>query len=318
MEKNARIFIAGHRGLIGSAFVRCLQKQGYSKLLTRSRDELNLSDRGAVFSFFQETNPEYVIMAAGKVGGIVENKTYPADFMQHNLEIQINLFAAALKYNVQRVLFFGSSCMYPRECAQPMREEFLLTGKPESTSLAYAMAKLSGVQMCLSYNEQLQRPGWFLPVIPNSVYGENDNFNPNSGHVLSALINRFHQAKMNGDAQVTLWGSGEPRREFLFSEDLVDACQIVLRCEPDNITMPINIGPGEDISIKELAQLVSNVVGYDGKILWDSSKPDGVVRKLLDSTQIKQLGWSAQTSLQKGVEQTYDWYLYHYQQECIC
>lgn len=311
MQKHSRIFIAGHQGLIGSAFMRHYQAEGYTHILTSSRDALNLLDRAAVFDFFQKNCPEYIIIAAGRVGGILENKMYPADFIQQNLELQLNIFAAALKFNADRIVYFGSSCMYPRDCPQPIKEDFLLNGKPEGTSLAYAMAKLSGVQMCLSYNEQFNCPGWFLPVIPNSVYGYNDNFDPDSGHVLSSLISRFHLAKKKRSAEVILWGSGTPRREFLFSDDLVDACNLLLTKDLSDVTIPINIGPGEDISIKELSQLVANVVGYEGKIVWDKSKPDGVTRKLLDSTKIKKMGWEARTPLKVGIEKTYDWYLHH-------
>lgn len=310
MNKSSRIFVAGHRGLIGSAFMRFFQKNGYSQIFTCSRAELDLSNRNAVFDFFHRTRPEYVIFAAGKVGGIVENKTYPTIFLQQNLEIQLNVFAAAQEFAVQRFIFFGSSCMYPRECCQPMKEDLLLTGKPEQTSMAYAMAKLTGVQMCLAYNAQYG-VNRFLPVIPNSVYGCNDNFDPVSGHVLSALINRFHEAKKNGFTEVTLWGSGKPRREFLFADDLVEACQILLENNSLDTTLPINIGPGEDISIQELAKIVAETVGYEGKIFWDTTKPDGALRKLLDSHKIKSLGWEPRTSLEQGLKETYTWYLHH-------
>lgn len=308
LEKNSRIYVAGHRGLIGSAFVRHFQAEGYQNLIVRDHASLDLTNADQVQSFFDDQRPEVVVMAAGKVGGIVENKTYPADFITQNLAIQLNVIRSAHLAGVKRLIFFGSSCMYPRECTQPMAEDALLTGKPEPTSIAYGIAKLTGTQMCLSYNQQYGQ-GRFLPVIPNSVYGVNDNFNPASGHVLSALINRFHTAKQNGSAQVTLWGTGSPRREFLYSDDLVNACLTLLQTDLNNVELPINIGPGEDISIKELAELVTDVVGYTGGIEWDTTKPDGSPRKLLESARMKAMGWSAKTAIKDGIRQTYDWYL---------
>lgn len=308
MDKNSRVFVAGHGGLVGSAFMRRLQAQGYRNLITRPRSELELSDHAAVFDFFRQERPEYVVLAAGKVGGIMENKTFPGDFITRNLDIQLNVFKAALEFQVRRLVFFGSSCMYPRECSQPMNEEQLLTGKPEPTSIAYAISKLAGIQMCLSYNEQYGQ-GRFIPMIPNSVYGPNDNFDPAAGHVLSALINRFHAARERGDEQVVLWGTGSPRREFLFADDLVNASLILLQGDLQNVEMPINVGPGEDVSIRELAELVAEVVGYQGQLGWDTSKPDGTPRKLLDSSRMKALGWIPQTSLREGIQETYRWYL---------
>lgn len=310
MDRSSRIYVAGHRGLIGSAFARRFQADGYANVIVRDRASLDLGDADQVQTFFKEQQPEIVILAAGKVGGIVENKTYPADFITQNLAIQLNVIRSAHLAGVKRLVFFGSSCMYPRECAQPMMEDALLTGKPEPTSIAYAIAKLAGVQMCLSYNRQYAHDR-FLPVIPNSVYGANDNFDPASGHVLSALINRFHAAKRSGNDHVTLWGTGAPRREFLYSDDLVDACMSLLQNDLQGIELPINIGPGEDISIKELAELVADVVGYDGMIEWDTAKPDGTPRKLLDSARMNAAGWSARTSLKDGILQTYKWYLEH-------
>jgi len=310
LSLNSRVFVAGHLGLVGSAFIRRFQADGYKNVITRDHESLDLCDANHVQTFFKEQQPEIVILAAGKVGGIVENKTYPADFITQNLLIQSNALRAAHLNHVKRLLFFGSSCMYPRECPQPMAEDLLLTGHPEPTSLAYAMAKLAGVQMCLSYNQQYGNRV-FLPVIPNSVYGANDNFDPGSGHVLSALISRFHGAKVRADDQVTLWGTGSPRREFLFSDDLVSACLTLLQSASPELEFPINIGPGEDISIKELAELTASVIGYQGKIEWDTSKPDGTPRKLLDSSRMKSTGWEAITSLRDGIRQTYEWYLKH-------
>jgi len=306
MDKNARIFIAGHRGLIGSAFLRRFQQQGFTNILTRTRAELELTDRTAVNAFFAQHKPEYVVMAAGKVGGIVENQQHPADFMNQNLQVQLNMFEAAHEHGAKRVLFLASSCMYPRECPQPMAENTLLTGHPEPTSLAYALAKLAGLQHCLSYNKQYGTPV-FIPVIPNSVYGPNDNFNPATGHVLSALIHRFHEAKANNAPEVTLWGSGSPCREFLYSDDLAEAGELMLKAE--NPALPVNIGPGVDISIRALAETIARTIDYKGNLVWDTTKPDGAPRKLLDSARIKALGWQPRTSFEDGLRQTYDWYL---------
>lgn len=308
MGKSAKIFVAGHRGLVGSAFMRYFEGQGYSNVVTRTRSEMDLFDQRAVLDFFRKERPEYVIFAAGRVGGIVDNKTYPADFITQNLEMQLNVFKAARECEVNRLIYFGSSCMYPRECPQPMNEDQLLTGRPEQTSIAYAIAKLAGVQMSLSYNEQYGRRR-FIPVIPNSVFGPNDNFDPASGHVLSALINRFHAAKEQGMDEVTLWGSGSPRREFLYSDDLVRACMLLLETDVDELSLPLNIGPGDDVSIKELAETIAKVIGYHGSIKWDTSKPDGTPRKLLDSSRMKALGWAPSTTLEDGIRRTYEWYL---------
>jgi len=305
MHRNSRIFIAGHKGLIGSACMRRFQSQGYTQLLYRLRSELELSDRDALFDFFSQYRPEYVILAAGKVGGILENTKMPADFMTQNLQIQLNVFAAAHKFGAKRVLFFGSSCMYPRECPQPIQEDALLSGKPEPTSLPYALAKLAGLQLCISYNAQYGA-NLFIPLIPNSVYGMHDNFDPATGHVLSVLIHRFHAAKIQNAQSVTLWGSGTPKREFLFADDLAAACERILISE--DVHLPINIGSGMEVSISELAELIAHVIGYDGQILWDSSKPDGAPRKLLHNGRMKSLGWAAETSLEEGIRHTYGWY----------
>lgn len=308
IDMNSRIYVAGHNGLVGSAFVRRLQADGYTNVIVRDHAALDLINPDRVHSFFEEQRPEIVILAAGKVGGIVENKTYPADFITQNLAIQLNVIRSAHLVDVNRLILFGSSCMYPRECPQPMAESALLSGHPEPTSIAYAIAKLAGVEMCLAYNQQYGYSR-FIPVIPNSVYGANDNFDPNSGHVLSGLINRFYQAKLNGSELVTLWGTGAPRREFLYSDDLVNACLGLLQQDLSAVQLPINIGPGEDVSIKELAELVADVIGYQGRIDWDASKPDGTPRKLLDSGRIKATGWSPNTLLRDGIVQTYEWYL---------
>ena len=308
MNKADKIYVAGHTGLIGSAFVRRLQGGGFANLLLAGHAELDLTQAESVDRFFDEHAPEYVVLAAGRVGGIVENQTYPADFMNTNLAIQLNVLKAAHRSGVRKLILFASSCMYPRECSQPMAETALLSGYPEPTSLAYAISKLAGMQMCLAYNRQYGEQR-FIPVIPNSAFGPNDNFDPASGHVLSALINRFHAAKERGADRVTLWGSGSPRREFLFSDDLVSACMLLLNIDLVNLEMPLNIGPGDDVSIRELAEIIAGVVGYQGVVEWDTSRPDGTPRKLLDSSRMKALGWTTKTSLEDGIRQTYEWYL---------
>ena len=308
MKKDARIFVAGHAGLIGSAMLRRLQREGYSRIITLPRNQLDLQDATRVTSFFKEAQPEYVVLAAGRVGGIIENQTYPADFMDENIAIQLNVMKAARKVGVAKLILFGSSCMYPRECPQPMAEEILLSAKPEPSSLPYAISKMAGTYMCLAYNRQYGDK-CFIPVIPNSAYGPNDNFDPESAHVLSALMFRFHDAKMRGLKSVTLWGSGLPRREFIYADDIADACLHLLRQDISTLEFPLNIGVGSDISIKELAEEIAEVVGYNGHLGWDQTKPDGAPRKLLDSARMSTMGWSAKTPLKDGIQKTYDWYL---------
>lgn len=308
MEKSQRVYVAGHTGLIGSALLRKLRQTGYADIVTRPHAQLELSDKLAVEQFFEQTKPEFVILAAGRVGGIIENQTYPADFLNVNLAIQLNVMQAAQRHQVKKLLFFGSSCMYPRECQQPMAETALLAGYPEPTSLAYAVSKLAGLQMCQAYNQQFGR-GRFIAVIPNSAYGPNDNFNPNSGHVLSAMIRRFHAAKEEGAAAVTLWGSGAPRREFIHADDIASACLHLLEMDTSALTLPINIGSGRDYSIRELAQTIAGVVGFSGSIDWDLSKPDGAPAKLLDSGRMLSLGWAPEVSFHNGLKATYQWYL---------
>ncbi len=304
------IYVAGHTGLIGSALVRQLQQRGYSNLLLRTHAELELTDHAAVDRFFDTHKPAYVLLAAGRVGGIVENQTYPADFIDTNLSIQLNVLRAAHRNGVRKLILFGSSCMYPRECPQPMPEEYLLSGKPEPTSLAYAIAKLAGVQMCLAYNKQYGEQR-FIPVIPNSAYGPNDNFDPKSGHVLSVLIRRFHEAREQRAPSITLWGSGNPRREFVHADDIADACIWLLNRDDPLSDLPLNIGVGADYSIRELAEAIAAMLGYQGAINWDTSRPDGAPRKLLDSSRIQALGWRASKSFQDGLKNTYEWYLAH-------
>ena len=308
MKKDARIFVAGHSGLIGSALLRRLQHKGYNHIISLPRSQLDLQDAIRVADFFKEAQPEYVVLAAGRVGGIIENQTYPADFMDENIAIQLNVMKAARKIGVAKLILFGSSCMYPRECPQPMAEDILLSAKPEPTSLPYAISKMAGTYMCLAYNKQYGDK-CFIPVIPNSAYGPNDNFDPKSAHVLSALMFRFHDAKMRGLKSVTLWGSGSPRREFIYADDIADACVHLLQQDVSALEFPLNIGVGSDISIKELAEEIAEVIGYNGHLGWDLTKPDGAPRKFLDSTRMNAAGWSAQTSLKNGIRQTYDWYL---------
>ncbi len=308
MKKDAKIFVAGHAGLIGSALSRKLISEGYSRTITLTRDQLDLQNERSVNKFFEEERPEYVLLAAGRVGGIIENQTYPADFMEENIAIQINVLRAARKFGVLKLILFGSSCMYPRECSQPMAENVLLSGALEPTSLPYAISKLAGVYMCLAYNKQ-DGCNRFIPVIPNSVYGPNDNFDPNSAHVLSSLMYKMHDAKVCGDESVMLWGSGSPRREFVYADDIADACLYLLEQDVSDFEFPLNIGVGSDISIKELAGLIAETIGYKGKINWDRNKPDGALRKLLDCTRMKSKGWEAKIPLNVGIRKTYEWFL---------
>jgi GDP-L-fucose synthase len=308
MNKNDKIYIAGHSGLIGSALVRGLKRQGYSNLLLASHSELELTDSCVVDSFFEEHSPVYVLLAAGRVGGIVDNNSYPADFMTENLSIQLNVLKAAHRTGVSKLILFASSCMYPRECSQPMEESALLSGQPEPTSLAYAVSKLAGLQMCLAFNQQFGEQR-FIPVIPNSTFGSNDNFDPKSGHVLSSLISRFHKAAQNGAPSITLWGSGTPRREFIHADDVADACILLLDRNTSSLPLPLNIGSGTDFSIAELAVIIADIVGYKGSILWDRAKPDGAPRKLLDSQRFRSFGWEPKVDFQQGVKDTYQWYL---------
>ena len=308
MKKDSLIYIAGHTGLIGSAMVKQLHTAGFNNLLLARHSELELTDAVATANFFEKNRPEYVVLSAGKVGGIIENKTYPADFMNANLAIQLNVMKSAHKADVKKLIFFASSCMYPRECPQPMKEEVLFSGYPEPTSMAYAVSKMAGLQMCLAYNQQYGKAR-FLPVIPNSAFGANDNFDPQGGHVLSALIRRFYDAKKLDAKEVILWGSGTPRREFVYSEDIADACIALLTGYTDNLSLPLNLGSDDDFSIRELAEKIAKIVGYTGTIGCDTSKPDGAPRKLLDSTRIHNFGWKPKVDFDAGLKSTYEWYL---------
>ena len=314
MEKNSKIFVAGHRGLVGSAIVRKLKNEGYENLVLKTRQELDLRDKKAVESFFKTEQPEYVFLAAAKVGGIQANNTYPADFIIQNIEIETNVITSALQVGVKRLLFLGSSCIYPRECPQPIKEEYLLTGPLEPTNEPYAIAKIAGIKMCESINRQHGTD--FRSLMPTNLYGPGDNFHPENSHVIPGLLRRFHEAKVRGDKYVNVWGSGRPRREFMHVDDLASACVYIMNLDKDiydNFTQPmlshVNVGVGKDCSIKELAETIAEVVGFDGEICFDTSKPDGTPQKLLDISRISALGWSAKISLEEGLKHTYQWFL---------
>lgn len=305
MNKNAKIFVAGHRGLVGSAMVRALRASGYENLVLKTHAELDLTDQSAVRAFFADEKPEYVFLAAAKVGGIMANKTYPADFIRQNLAIETNVITAAHEHGAAKLLFLGSSCIYPRLSKQPIPESELLTGPLEETNKAYAIAKIAGIVLCESYNAQYGTN--YISLMPTNLYGPGDNFDLETSHVIPALIRRFHEAKKSGAPSVELWGTGSPKREFLYVDDLADAC-VFLMNKYDGSGI-VNVGTGEDLSIKELAEKVKAVVGFEGDIVWDSSKPDGTPRKLLDVSKLHGLGWHHKTSLDEGLKRTYDWYL---------
>ncbi|MNX87178.1 GDP-L-fucose synthase [compost metagenome] len=311
MNKTSRIYVAGHRGLVGSAIVRRLEKDGYENLLLRTSKELDLRDTEATYTFFEANRPEYVFLAAAKVGGILANDTYPADFISENITIQQNVIQAAHKIGVTKLLFLGSSCIYPKMSPQPIKEEYLLTGPLEPTNEWYAIAKIAGIKLCQAYNKQYGSR--FISAMPTNLYGSNDNFDLSTSHVLPAMIRKFHEAKVNAEAgekaNVMLWGSGTPRREFLHVDDLADACLHLMHHYEGND--PINVGTGDDVTIRELAELIADVIGFKGEIQWDTSKPDGTPRKLLDVNRINALMWTACTSLEDGIRQTYKWYLEH-------
>lgn len=315
MDKQARVYIAGHRGLVGSAIVRNLQAGGYANLLTRTHHELDLTSQQAVDDFFAAEKPDYVFLAAAKVGGILANNEYPAEFIRDNLLIQTNIIHAAHKNGVKRLLFLGSSCIYPKFAPQPMKEEHLLTGTLEPTNRPYALAKIAGIEQCWSYNRQYKTQ--YLAVMPTNLYGPGDNYHPQNSHVIPALIRKFHEAKINGAPTVTVWGTGTPKREFMYSEDMADAC-VYLMGLPDAQFVPllgqdrndglsplVNIGVGEDLSIAELAGLVRDVTSYQGEMVFDASKPDGTPRKLMDVSRLHSLGWTARTRLREGLVRAY-------------
>lgn len=309
MNKSSLVYIAGHQGLVGSAILRRLQPEGYNNFLIRSHKELDLENQKDVFHFFECEKPEYVFLAAAKVGGILANSTSPADFIYNNLVIQTNIIHASHKYGVKKLLFLGSSCIYPKLAPQPMKEEYILTGKLEATNEPYAVAKIAGIKMCQSYNKQYGAN--FISVMPTNLYGPNDNFDLNNSHVLPALIRKFHEARVSMEQlrpqPVVLWGTGSARREFLYVDDLADACVFLM--EDYNESNIINIGTGEDISIKELAETVKGVIGFEGEIVWDTTKPDGTPQKLLDVSRMRNLGWEPKIQLEEGIRKTYDWYV---------
>jgi len=301
MKLTAKIFVAGHRGMVGSAIVRRLQMAGFVNVVTRTRAELDLLDQRAVEGFMADTMPDYIVIAAAKVGGIQANNTLRADFIYQNLMIEANLIGAAHRHNVQRLMLLGSSCIYPRDCPQPIREDYLLTGPLESTNEPYAIAKIAGVKMCESYNAQYGRQ--YVCAMPTNLYGPNDNYDLVTSHVLPALIRKAHEAKLRGDAEYPVWGSGQPRREFLYVDDLADAVVYLMDSNYDGPL--VNVGVGEDVTIRELAETVMDVVGFDGRIIFDASKPDGTPQKLLDVSRLAALGWRARTSLREGIALAY-------------
>ncbi|MBD3797385.1 MAG: GDP-L-fucose synthase [Campylobacterales bacterium] len=317
MDKNSKIYVAGHKGLVGSAIVKNLESKGYTNLIYRTHKELDLTNQQAVAEFFESQKPEYVILAAAKVGGIVANNTYRADFIYENLAIQNNVIHQSYVYKVKKLLFLGSTCIYPKNAPQPMSEDSLLTSPLEYTNEPYAIAKIAGIKMCESYN--LQYGTNFISVMPTNLYGPNDNFDLETSHVLPALVRKMHEAKLNNTPQVEIWGSGKPRREFLYSEDMADACVFLLEnrnfkdtYEEDQKEIRnthINIGTGLDISIKELAELVKKIVGFEGKLYFNDSKPDGTMVKLTDPSKLHSLGWKHKVELEDGVRTMYEWYL---------
>lgn len=304
LDRTKKIYVAGHRGLVGSALVRKLQTEGFTNMITRTHQELDLTRQADVEKFFEEEKPAYVILAAAKVGGIYANDTYPADFIMKNLQIECNVIDAAYKNGVEKLLFLGSSCIYPRECPQPIKEEYLLSGYLEKTNEAYALAKIAGLKMCAFYNQQYGTD--YISVMPCNLYGINDNFSPENSHVLPALIRKFHEAKVKNEPTVTVWGSGKPLREFLNVDDLADACLYLMDHYTGNEFF--NVGYGKEVTILELAEMIKKVVGYQGEIVMDASKPDGTPRKLTDISKLKAMGWEPKIDLEEGLKQTYEWY----------
>lgn len=318
--ENPKIYVAGHRGMVGSAIVRTLQANGQTQLITRTHDELDLKSQHAVREFFETEKPEQVYLAAANVGGIYANNTYPAEFIYDNLMIEANVVHAALQSGVKKLLFLGSSCIYPKLAEQPMAEEALLTGPLEATNEPYAIAKIAGIKLCESYNRQYGESHGvdYRSVMPTNLYGPGDNFHPENSHVLPALIRRFHEAKHADAPEVVVWGSGKPRREFLHVDDMAHACVHVMNLPDDRYRAEIyptcshiNVGTGEDLTIRELAELVARIVGYRGQLSFDASKPDGTPRKLLNIDRLKRLGWQAKIPLESGIHQAYRWYLEH-------
>jgi GDP-L-fucose synthase len=302
MEKKSKIFVAGHRGLVGSAIVRKLGKKGFENLVVRTRGELDLTDQPSVERFFDKEKPEYVFLGAAKVGGIYANNTYPAEFIFSNMQVQMNVINSSWKFGAKKLLFLGSSCIYPKFCPQPMKEEHLLSGYLEPTNEPYALAKIAGIVMCKSYNRQYGTD--FISVMPTNLYGPNDNYHLKNSHVLPALIRRFHEAKVNALPTVSIWGTGNPTREFLYSDDLADACIFLMERYTGNDI--VNIGSGQEITVRDLATLVNNAVGYQGTIAFDPTKPDGTPRKLLDCSKLHAMGWHHSVKLEDGIRRAYE------------
>ena len=305
MNLDSRIFVAGHNGMVGSAIVRKLEQLGYTNIITMQRSKLNLLDQSEVDSFFRKIGPEYVFLAAAKVGGIKANRDMKADFIYENIMIQTNIIKSSYSYDVKKLIFLGSSCIYPKYCEQPIKEEYLMTGELESTNDAYAIAKIAGIKMCQSYNEQYGTN--FISVMPTNLYGPNDNYDLNNSHVLPAMIRKFHEAKVEGKDSVEIWGTGTPKREFLYVDDLADACMFLMNNYSGSEI--VNIGTGQDVTIAELAVGISKVIGYDGGIHFNTSMPDGTPRKLLDVSKLEKIGWKYSTSLKEGIEKTYKDYV---------
>ncbi len=311
MDPGSRVFVAGHRGLVGSAICECLDAAGYRDVLTRSRQELDLRARAAVWDFFSKERPEFVILAAARVGGIHANNTYPAEFISENLLIQSNVIDACFEFGVKRLLFLGSSCIYPKLCPQPIREEYLLTGALEPTNRAYAVAKIAGIEQCWGYNREYGTR--FLAAMPTNLYGPGDNFDLQNSHVLPALLRKIATAKAKGEKQVQVWGTGRPRREFLYNADMADACVYLLQLPPEkyatllseNEPPLVNIGVGEDLTIRELAKLIARLLSYGGELVFDAAQPDGTPRKLLDVSRMRALGWQSHIGLEEGIQLTY-------------
>jgi len=305
LTTDSKIYLAGHTGLVGSAIMRKLESEGYKNIITRTFEELDLTDQKATREFFEKERPEFVFLAAAKVGGIHANNTYPADFIYINLMIECNVIKAAHEFGVKKLLFLGSSCIYPKMAPQPIKEEYLLSGYLEETNEAYALAKISGLKMCQYFNKQYGTN--FISVMPTNLYGPNDNFDLNTSHVLPALIRKFHEAKINNAPYVEIWGTGTPRREFLYVDDLADACLFLMKNYSGNDFF--NVGTGEDVTIRELAELIGEVVGCKGELKFDTSKPGGTPRKLLDVSRIHEAGWRYKIELKKGLEMTYEWFV---------
>jgi len=314
MDLNDKIYIAGHRGLVGSAIVRQLEDRGFTNLLMRTHKELDLTNQTQVQNFFQQEKPDYVILAAAKVGGIHANNTYPADFIYQNMMIEANVINSAYENKVKRLLFLGSTCIYPKAVEQPMREDALLTGVLEPTNEPYALAKIAGIKLCESYNRQHGTD--FRSVMPTNLYGINDNFHPENSHVIPALMRRFHEAKVNNDAEVIVWGTGNAMREFLYVDDMAQASLFVLELDEEtyqantkSMLSHINVGTGKDVTIREMAETIKEIVDYKGKLIFDTTKPDGAIRKLIDVTRLSDMGWEYSVDIKDGLSKTYEWYL---------